>query len=485
MHLVDRTVFTPLFGNMLTMSAILLALTQIINCGTQKLDDQGQTIAKTSLNNSSLAFGGQFIGSPYAGTVTANCEIRRYQNGIRFRATASGKINAVRYQNRHLTDFNIEDRCGGKSSGVWCNCFNNNISGTACGWTLSNSYHAGNGGLQTVTIHPDDGTDKHLPDLSDTLATSDSYYPSDKTSNRFIAIDLDRNVSVAQGEFYHIVWTNSDMPPPLGPDNDIIIQGISNEDAKKWGSSYGAIGLNGWGAESTELATNPIFRHNAVYGRHDPADEFSEDTDTRPFYDVRYSDGSWHGDIYGRVGSTSLGSGARILRGNTHIRQVFTQVGEDTTVDGLWILLKRNSGTENVIAKLTTNIGPSLPQKALSQIAISNSEISTAGDLGSWIYKALPSPITLRSETQYAISLSTGKNTDVLISSSFPLDYGEDYFATDSTSAWGDKAQSYSTAHAEISTDAGVNWSDWGGIYIGRDIPVLLTISGSIRNVSF
>jgi len=417
-----------------------------------------------------LAFGGQFYGAAFSGRQTANASIRRYQNGIRFRADATGEIDAVRYQNRHLTKATVEGRCIEGSSSLWCQCVSagltvDDAAARACGWTLGNSYAAGNGGLQTVTIHPDDGTSAHMPNLDVVLASSLPYVPSEYPTNEFLAIPLTVAADLEQGRFYHIVWTNTDMPPSAR------FQRQSTDTAAEWGSNYGAIGLNGWLYEAAEKNSNPLYRHTATYGRDAREASFSVDPDNLPFYGVRYTNGNWLGDDHGRVYNEVL------FGGSARIRQVFTVEGADRLVDGVWTILDRRSGSGDVTLQVTDSGG-----SRLATATILGESVSSAGRLGAWVYADLSDEVSLREGASYSIEYSTPSGSRLAANSAFPLDYSP-YFATSNVNSWGGRARYVDRAHAETSSDAGTSWSTYRS-YAGRDLNVLFTISGEIKNVS-
>lgn len=425
--------------------------------------------ARSATNTPELAFGGQFYGAPFSGRVIANAEIRRYQNGIRFRADATGSIDGVRYQNRHLTKSTVEGRCDRAVPSPWCRCVDadlaeNDATARACGWTLSNSYAAGNGGLQTIAIHPDDGTADHFPDLGVELATSASYVPTDYDTNRFIEIDLTSPAHLTQGEYYHIVWTNTDMP------DSVDFKNVDPGTAADWGTQFGVIGLNGWAYEPAEKNSNPVYRHTAVYGRNEMAQSFSVDEGNLPFYEVRYTNGNWLGDNYGRVG------GAQLFGGATRIRQVFTVQDRERSVDGVWTILDQRSGDGPVQLDLKDANGD-----VLSAATIPGASLSRAGSLGAWIYTDLPDVLTLEQGETYLIEWSAPAGTSISTNLGFPLDYSP-FLAVNNKNAWGEQAKMLDEAHAEYSEDAGATWQTYWP-YPGKDFNVLFTVDGEIRSV--
>ena len=427
--------------------------------------------AGPSLFEGELPLGNAFYGSMFAGDPAGNASISRYQNARRFMAERTGFVTAMRYNNRTLTQANIDDRCASQPGSVWCNCVDNNLDIYQCGYTLGNSYSVGNGGMQTITLQSDDGTAEHRPS-GVILAEASPFSPVAIASEQYPMIDFSAPAAVEAGKLYHLVWTNS-APPDHGLTNQ------SNAVAAAADLTKGAIGLNGLQFVNVAMRTGNPFTGEAglILRRNDAADPWSVDDNNLSWYEIRYDDDVWVGDGYASIritSTTTSTSGSRHVGGDEQVRQRFTVLDADRMVDGLWMCFRRLSSVDagDVLVRLADDADAELA--TATYVA---SEVSTAESVGEWIYVDLSASVALTVGSEYTLTLSAPDGAQYLVPSGFALNYNP--YGSTSRNFW-------ESAQAEYSSDAGSNWVALRpGYHPDRDLFMGFTLEGKPKRITF
>ncbi|MBL4689764.1 MAG: hypothetical protein JKY37_34570 [Nannocystaceae bacterium] len=430
--------------------------------GLSDTTGSGDTGQPPTIWEDDYPLGNVFYGAPYSGSYTANARIHRYQNARRFMATRSGLVQAMRYNNRTLTRANIDDRCDAQPGSVWCVCVDNALGPVECGYTLSNSYHVGNGGTQVVSLQEDDGSADHHPS-GVVLAESSPFVPLELWQDQYPIIAFVAPYEVVAGEIYHLVWTN--LSPP-----EHAVSGLSVEAAASVSPGEGAIGLNGYGVGSPEILTGgPLFgASDAVFGRDNAAEPWLADPDTLPWYEIQYADSVWTGNstaFYLAQGDGAAG-GRRDFGGDAQVRQVFVVQDGDRNVDGLWICLARTSGDDPLQLELADGRGTSLASASIVAAEFESSK--------TWVYAALSGAVDLLEGETYTLTLSTLPETAYQSETGFALNYGP-YQSTN--------RDEWTMAWAEYSGDGGTSWAAYVAYHEDRDLSLLFTITGKPKSI--
>ncbi|MBX2867727.1 MAG: fibronectin type III domain-containing protein, partial [Acidiferrobacterales bacterium] len=254
-----------------------------------------------SISAGDLPLAGVFYGVPRAGHQTGNASIGK-DHSRRFRAEKTGFVNAIRYQNRLLTQQTIDQRCAafGPQS-VWCQCIDAGLDEFTCGYALGSAYHVGNGGEITIEIRPDDGTDNHHPAETVFGKTSDPFVPTDDqdTPNGFPVLELENPVHLTQGLLYHLVYINSNPPttcafsavPPVAAFDCPRDQGAISLNGTWYGQIAPTTGVSAgkWGPYYGNTGAGNLTRNSG---------DWSEKPNTLSWFELQYDDGTWVGDRY-------------------------------------------------------------------------------------------------------------------------------------------------------------------------------------------
>ena len=428
-------------------------------------------------HNNDLPMGGVFYGNYEAGLYSGNNPIA-VESSRRFRAERDGFINAVRYQNRTLSDAVIEGRCNPSApDSVWCKCVDAGLDKYSCGYTLGNSYSVGNGGSIVIEVRADDGTENGFP--SDQLLgrTRGEFVPMDNASQNYPILELESPVELEAGKVYHLVYRN------LNPPGNCRLQGLNTSDAARCPRNQGAIGLNG-----TWFANNALDDDSDTYGpfrgsaslnlfRNNTNGPWSSRTNNLSWYEVRYSDNVWTGDSYAAYGSVA--QGRQTVDGRQQARQLFTVRDATRDVNGLWlnfghdytksasgaplnISLKNDRGDNLATGKI--NYSPDCAARSDSGNSFND---RPEKHCRAWGYTTLSQPVSLIEGDTYSVVFSSAAGGAYFLSTYFALDY----WGSESRNHWKD-------SRAQHSNNDGRTWTDWTTTYRERDLALLFTVVG-------
>lgn len=414
-----------------------------------------------------LPLGGVMYGNPLGGTGTGNSAKVAHMASVRFRAEKTGELSKLRWHNRWLSQQTIKDRCK-SSTDVWCKCLDSGLDNYLCGYTTGNMYHVGNGGLTELSIQADDGSAKHLPSgkvLASIVVPTASqggfgnphaYVPV--LTDSYVTFPLDKKVKVSAGGIYHIVVHNR-RPPVKCPKG----AGYSLAAAKSCDRDRGSQGLNGiFVSDVPSLSSGPLYGFMSLRKDAASADwSVYKGTNVGPWYVVEYADGDAFGNGYTFYNS---GSHVRHIGGNNKVRQRFTVMDADRSVNGFWLRVGRKSstGAGDLSATLSgggVNVSVAVPAANISQ----SSDLTSA--VIEWAHVSFPQDVTLKQGTEYALTLSAGASADYFANAGF------DFNGMSNMNSW-------DNARAEYSTNG--SWkpmrSDgWAG---EEDLSLAFTITG-------
>lgn len=441
---------------------------------------------------------GIFYGSPKAGGFGgSNTRVANHQS-IRFRASRTGTINSVSWQNRYITDQTRDNRCDvamqqndpeSHRHYIYCQGIDAGLSGSQMAFTLGNPYAVGSGGRLLVSIYPSkaDGT----PDLSAPPLgfSSTPFVPIDHKADVFHWVDLDQHADLVGGLFYHIVLNNLKPPPKLFR--------VSLEELLTYPDDVGAIGLNG-----TEYHDQPnqseqqgpwLDGHATLWTDDVPltADsEWRENSQKVGWWMVKYADDDIIGDIWPAFdgSNNSNGIGVKNIGGSIRARQNFIVRDADRRVDGVWLNYGHwylGSNGRDMTGTLKNGNGQTITTVTFphdAAIAAINESFdpeqgATSGDrerafARSWHFVELDSPVDLIEGAQYYFELSAPSGAGFAV---FAPPYGNRAIKT-TNYTWED-------AQAQYSENNGNTWTDWNETYEQRDLPLLFTIEGQPRKL--
>ncbi len=409
-----------------------------------------------------LPMSGLFYGHHLMGEQTGNGILFGYEASRRFRAERSGMVTAVRHNNRTLLQSNIDGRC--RDNNVWCECQEGGLDAYTCGYHLSNSYSLGNGGLVTVEIHADDGSDQHLPSGTALGSITTPYVPFDIAEVNYPVFPLSAPTRLEAGCVYHVVYRQ--LNPPTACTRR---SGYSVEEAAECDRTSGLIGLNGIHFSDTDDRGPWLGRTAAILTRHSVTDEWSVDPDNLSWFEIQYDDDVWTGDAYTYTDGAST---ARQLGGNLQIRQQFTVRDADRVVDGVWLRAGRTTSTDAGTIEVEVSDGEGVRSRGHFT---AESFQQCSGGCGSWGYAAFDQPVTLALGQRYSVTFSAPAGAAYSVTSGFPLDYSP--YDSQTRNNWKD-------AGAQHSDDGGLTWSAFSGTYHpDRDLSLLFTIVGMPRSL--
>ena len=464
---------------------------------TQTLPEQPHNSFTTNTSDD-LPMAGIFYGSPKAGGFGgSNTRVANHQS-IRFRASRTGTINSVSWQNRYITDQTRDNRCDvamqqndpeSHRHYIYCQGIDAGLSGSQMAFTLGNPYAVGSGGRLLVSIYPSkaDGT----PDLSAPPLgfSSTPFVPIDHKADVFHWVDLDQHADLVGGLFYHIVLNNLKPPPKLFR--------VSLEELLTYPDDVGAIGLNG-----TEYHDQPnqseqqgpwLDGHATLWTDDVPltADsEWRENSQKVGWWMVKYADDDIIGDIWPAFdgSNNSNGIGVKNIGGSIRARQNFIVRDADRRVDGVWLNYGHwylGSNGRDMTGTLKNGNGQTITTVTFphdAAIAAINESFdpeqgATSGDrerafARSWHFVELDSPVDLIEGAQYYFELSAPSGAGFAV---FAPPYGNRAIKT-TNYTWED-------AQAQYSENNGNTWTDWNETYEQRDLPLLFTIEGQPRKL--
>jgi len=427
--------------------------------------------------NNDLHMGGLFYGHPGTGWQTTNALIT-IQSSRRFMAERSGAIDAVRYQNRTLTTANINDRCTSRdTNSAWCKCKNAGLDKYTCGYTLNNSYSVGNGGLITIEIQEDDGTDGHEP-TGVALARSAPYIPMDIDggSTGYPVIELLSKAQLQAGKLYHIVYINSNPPTRCK------LKGVSIAEAANCPRDQGAVGVNG---KSHYTDMGPTARYGPYHAtapvnlyRSSSSSSWNKSSAVTSIFEIRYEDGVWVGDTTVAYDSR-LSVANKTIEGDTRGRQVFTVKDASRKVDGVWINYGQKSYANGQPMQLLLKSADGsvlatgeIPRSEDCMPVIKSAKNKYDEGCRAWGFAELSSTVELVLGSTYSLEFGAPSGAGFKVTTYF----GMAHYGSSNRNEWTD-------AHAELSTNGGSGWSPWADSFRDRDIPMLFTIEGQPRQL--
>jgi hypothetical protein len=419
------------------------------------------------LADPSLPYAGLFYGSAMHADATGNSAQFRYEASRRFRAERTGAITTIRYNNRTLTDANIESRCASSPGSIWCECRDAGLDGITCGYHLPNSYSVGTGGVLTIEIHGDDGSAAHLPSPEILAAAVRTIVPTE--TEEYPELLLDRPVTLRAGCVYHVLYRQ--MNPPI----ECTRNGLPVDEAARCDRDRGAVGLNGVSfVHEFEPLGGPFYGATAAMLRRNSASEaWTIEDDMIPWLEVGYDDGTWVGDF--ETFDRSLSAGHEIS-GSRRVRERFTVEGATRRVNGVWLRIARVAGATGALV-VTLRRGGS----TLETVSVASSDVDGCDDCDDpedafrtsaigWTYVPFETVHELALGEEHVLELSASAAARFGASAGFPMDYSP--IEARSRSFW-------ESARAEHTVD-GSTWEPWDGTYRAeRDLPVLFTVEGA------
>lgn len=426
-------------------------------------------------------YGGMFYGAAKGGYLGGNVAIG-YEHSRRFRATKSGAVKSVAYQNRLLTTELVKQRCNAQGAGsMWCDCVANNLDGNACGYTLGSSYHVGNGGSIVVELRTDDGTSQHRPSSTVLGKTRTPFVPANNPANKLVDLEFASPINLEYGKLYHLVFTN------LNPPKKCDVKRVDPSKAAQCDTNAGAISLNGTWLGSTPA---PSVGHDAGYWGPFYGSAGSETLVQRErnggwethrnslsWYSLKYTDGMDVGDFHS-AGWTSSHYGEQNIGGSTVGRQVFVADQDGLDVDGVWISYSHNRYATNTSARMAVKLKNASGQVLASGSFGSSAECRARAKLTdfvqracrAWGYTSLDRAVSLQKGTKYYLDFSAPSGAGYVLSTTWPFDEND--------------RDSWSSGYAKVSTNGGSTWGSWADGYRDeRDIVALFTLVGQPRSL--
>jgi hypothetical protein len=419
------------------------------------------------IDDPSLPYAGVFYGSAMHADATGNSAQFRYEASRRFRAERTGAITAIRYNNRTLTDANIESRCASSPGSIWCECLAGGLDRITCGYHLPNSYSVGTGGILTIEIHGDDGSAAHLPSPEILATTVRTIVPIE--TEEYPELALDRPVMLRAGCIYHVLYRQ--MNPPI----ECTRSSLPVDEAALCDRDRGAVGLNGVSfVHEFEPLGGPFYGATAAMLRRNSASEgWTIEDDMIPWLEVGYDDGTWVGDF--ETFDRSLSAGHEIS-GTRKVRERFTVQDATRRVTGVWMRVARISASTGPLVVTLARGGT-----VLETVSVTSSSVDGCSDcvdpedafrtstIG-WTYVPFESVHELALGQEHVLELSASSGGRYGASAGFPMDYSP--IEARSRSFW-------DGARAEHTVD-GRTWQTWAGTYRPeRDLPVLFTVEGA------
>lgn len=447
-----------------------------------------------------LPMSGIFYGVTKSGLQVGNSPIS-LENSIRFRAQRTGNIDAVRYNNRIFSDNEMVQRCnnpayGGSSQQKYCDCIDAGLTANQCAFTLSNSYHVGTGGLQTIKIHPDDETDAHEP-TTVVLGQTNQFIPT-QLNSEYPIIPLQSPVYVEAGKMYHLHFENA-TPPSCNNGGDSNYG--FNTVAEAQTCTGGAIGINGMyyptmgesvGGDA-EVYGPFLGSAGGVLRRSSPTGAWQNAINTVGFHEVRYeSDGTWIGEATVGAANTGNGgaltSGSQFIEGDNKGRQVFTVRDVSRTVNGLWVSFGHSANMvsgQPMTVKVQDANGTVLATGSIpySETCMTAATTGLKYDIvcQAWGYTDLSSTLMLQQGTTYMVEFSAPANAGFRLPTHFPLNYSP--WNSTNLNEWKD-------SNAQYKRGASAQWGAWstwsngsGNAWPERDIPILFTQEGMPKSL--
>ena len=426
-------------------------------------------------NPSALPHGGVMYGNPLGGYTTGNMPKILHSASVRFRAEKTGRLSQLLWHNRYLDQATIDSRCKSPSD-TWCTCKNNNLDEYLCGYTTSNMYSVGNGGLTELTIRPDDRTSNHAPSatvlakivvplsMQGGFGNPNAFVPL--LTPKYVTFSLDRNVWVNAGQTYHIVMQNL-RPPTKCP----RAGSYSVSEAKRCDRDRGAQGLNGihTGGPIPALSAGPY--HGVMTLRKDAATASWKPyrgSVVAPWYAVAYTDGQAFGNGY-TFGESRYYVGH--IGGGKKVRQRFTVMDADRYVDGFWLRAGRNGPTSmgNLTGTLSgggVNVSASVPASSVSQSR------DLTENVIQWVYFSFSRRLLIRKGTEYNLTLSANSPADYFVNAGYPNTKMK------SRNDWNNAVAEYTT---------GGSWNRFRSVGPGReaDLSLVFTVAGKPKTFGF
>lgn len=419
--------------------------------------------------NFALPHSGMFYGVGISAIGTANARIA-IESSRRLVAEYSGSVDSIKFNNRVLRPENIELRCAAQGpSSVWCNCIEAGLDEYTCGYSLANSYSVGNGGTIVIELQGDDGNG--LPN-GQILGKTEPYIPMQMAQRQYPTLPFKAPIPIELGKAYHLVFKN------LNPPSTCALSSVSLESAKLCPRNQGAIGLNGIYLANEPSNTGKL---GPVYGdsaynliRQSSTSKWQKIDHVLSWYELQYADGTAVGQTH--HGYDSWNVGQRIVEGNVHARQFFTNQDIKRLIFGLWLNFGHTSSADG--SSLTIRIkdaeGHLLKEAQLGASDLCRTAAKEAIDISKtrcrdWGYIEFPETITFLKDSNYSVEFSAGGNAGFILPTILNLaNYGFE------------NRNHWDPAFAQFSSDAGLTWKKWHSRQSStRDLIVLFTLTNS------
>ena len=283
-------------------------------------------------------------------------------------------------------------------------------------------YNSGTGGTLSVRLETDDGTSYHRPSGT-ALGSYSIYHPSQS----FPLISLSPAPRLNAGEFYNLVFANTDSNPSANY--------VSVDDLYMYHPYHP---LN---------PMQPLFSNLdcAMLVRNTTEGWFVFDYNT-PIFQINFSDGARIGQGYMEVWPEV----PRVIGGSNAVREQFTVIGATRVVASVAVRLARTTGTAPLMVRLETSSGTLVEQGYIAASSIPLSSTSSPNYV--WATYKFSALRTLYSGDSYHIVLEASSGTSY---QTFPIRKGS-YYGFANTSYFPD-------GYAQFrSGSSWVGWTQWG-----------------------
>lgn len=431
----------------------------------------------------SLPMSNIFFGQPMQGSYGSGNSNLAAEVGWSFRASRSGRINAVGWQNRVLAQSVITRRCDdGNGDERYCACIADGLNAQQCSWTRGNSYSVGTGGRLQAHIYPARADAPTLPDETRLLGRmAEIFVPvSTGTESLWIEHPLESPVQLSAGETYFVLIKN--FAAPDGP-----VRGRrTHAEARAMDPNLGAISLNGLylsRSPEDERKYGPYYDNTTrTMVRPTTASAWQAQDDHMGFATVIYEDGlAADGQLWRCNGSQpSRNLDSRRIDGNLRVRQRFIVRDVARRATGLWVAYGHvatgaNGRPLHVEIKYEGRVlhAADLPSEpAVAQAAMDQSGSVVTVHPRVWRYIEFPSTIDLLLGETYFVELSAASGAGFVVneySERYPFPNGElGYRFRD---FWTD-------AYAQQSSNGGSSWALFDTADPDGDIAMLFTLEG-------
>ena len=285
-------------------------------------------------------------------------------------------------------------------------------------------YSGGTGGTLRVAIHKDSGGRRHVP-RGRPLATA-ALKPEPR--GFWPLVRFKKPARVAAGRLYHVVFTNIDRDPER---NFVSINALFSE-SRSGPAPEVPDGL-------AVLAGSPQGGGQIRWRRRGEGREYYE-----PILDVV---GSRRGQHVGRGYMEVWGETAKPVGAKAMVRQLLrTPAGRATRISGVWLRVRRSSGTSVPLVLRIERPGG----KVLASASVAPGKVPTTSP--GWVYARFASPTSPAPDTEFALTASAASASAYR---AFPVRKGTEFGFDRSTVLAG--------GYAQFTDGSGwVGWDQWG-----------------------